>query len=131
MNVITPHIQKGHTYYLLFRRDCTQGPFYIRDTAYRVSTFLHVGEIIKPITSSKNRIVGNIFFTQAHCRCEGSFLLAYSGLFMEQAQRTVPTGFQMDLVVKEKGFHMFHQKNRATLVISPAINSSIRENLEV
>lgn len=131
LNVITPHIQQGNTYYLLFRRECASGSFFVRPTAYRVSTFLYVGEIITQVSPNKNRIVGNIFYTQVNCRCEGSFLLAYSGIFSEQAQRTVPTGFQMDLVVKEKGFHMFHQKNRATLVISPALGSNIRENLEV
>lgn len=131
LNVITPYTQKGHQYYLLFKRECDSGPFFVRDTAYRVSTYFHVGEIFRPVDSKKNRIVGNIFYTQAHCRCEGSFIMAYSGIFAEQVQRSIPAGFSMDLVVKEKGFHMFHQKNRATLVISPAINTSIRENLEV
>ncbi len=134
LNVITPFTQKGHQYYVLFRRHSEGGPFFVRDTAYRVSTYFHVGEIYKPVEGTdglKNRIMGNIFFTQAKCRCEGSFMMAYSGLFCEQVQRSVPAGFNMDLVVKEKGFHMFHQKNRATLIVSPAISSSIRENLEV
>lgn len=134
LNVITPFVQKGHQYYVLFRRDCGPGPFFVRDTAYRVSTYFHVGEIYKTIEDrkgQKNRIVGNIFYTQARCRCEGSFMMAYSGIFEEQVQRSIPPAFAMDLVVKEKGFHMFHQKNKATLVISPFINQSIKENLEV
>jgi hypothetical protein len=57
--------------------------------------------------------------------------MAYSGVFAEQVQRSIPAGFSMDLVVKERGFHMFHQKNKATLIVSPAIKTSIRENLEV
>lgn len=134
LNVITPFMQKGQQYYLLFRRECESGPFYVRDTAYRVSTYFHVGEIYRPVDGSfgvRNRIVGNIFYTQAHCRCEGSFIMAYSGVFAEQVQRSIPAGFSMDLVVKERGFHMFHQKNKATLIVSPAIKTSIRENLEV
>lgn len=129
LNVFTPFAQRGQMYYLLFRRQDT-GPFFVRDTAYRVSTYFSVGEIIKPM-GDKNRIVGNIFHTQANCFCEGAFVMAYSGLFMEQAQKSIPSDFSMDLVVKEKRFHMFHQKNRATLVITPAMSSSIRANLEV
>lgn len=131
LNVITPYIQKGVQYYLLFRRECASGPLFVRDTAYRVSTYFSVGEIVNKIDDKRQRVVGNIFHTQANCRCEGSFLMAYSGVFMEQAQRSIPNGFQMDLVVKEKGFHMFHQKNKATLIISPAIHASIKANLEV
>lgn len=130
LNVITPYIQKGVQYYLLFRRECQSGSMFVRDTAYRVSTYFHVGEIVHR-DAHKQRVVGNIFYTQVNCRCEGSFLMAYSGLFREQTQRSVPSGFQMDLVVKERGFHMFHQKNRATLIVSPAINQSIKANLEV
>jgi len=130
LNVITPFIQDGTTYYLLFRRQ-EQGPFIVRHASYRVSSYFHIGEIVKLMGEGHNRIVGNIFYTQANCRCEGSFIMAYSGLFFGQAQRRIPAEFQMDLVVKEKSFHMFHQKNRATLIISPALSSSIKENLEI
>jgi hypothetical protein len=131
LNVITPYIQRGVQYYLLFRRECESGPFFVRDTAYRVSTYFQVGEIVQKVDDTRQRVVGNIFWTQVNCRCEGSFLMAYSGVFREQAQRSIPSAFQMDLVVKDKGFHMFHQKNKATLVISPAIHSSIKANLEI
>jgi hypothetical protein len=129
-NVITPYQQAGRNYHLLFLRR-SEGPFYVRDTAYKLETLINIGEVYTKIDDKRNLVVGNIFFTRASVQCLGTYLLAYSGMFHEQAQNKIPSDVNMELVLKEKGFQVFNQRNRATLIISPAIKDSIRQNLEI
>jgi hypothetical protein len=129
-NIIVPHSQSGRHYHVLFLRQ-SEGPFFVRDTAYKLDTLIQIGEIFTKLDEHRSRIVGNIFYTKSRVQCEGSFLLAYSGVFKEQAQRHVPSDLNMELVLKERGFQVFNQRNRATLIISPSLPSSIKANLEI
>jgi hypothetical protein len=129
-NVITPYTQGDRRYHLLFLRTA-EGPFFVRSTTYKIDTLITIGEIYTKLDSTKNRVVGNIFYTGTNSQCEGTYLLAYSGLFHQQAQKKIPTDFNMELVLKERGFQMFSQRNRATLIISPALKLSIKANLEI
>jgi hypothetical protein len=130
LRVIFPYIQRNHTYYLLFTRNCT-GPFFVRDTAYKITTLFNIGEIYTVPEPGKIRVVGNIFFTKSKCNCQGSFIIGYSGVFADQVQRSLPKDLNMQLVLKERNFHVFNEKNRATLIVSPALHTNIRENLEI
>lgn len=128
-NVITPYTQDERKFYLLFLRDA-EGPFWVRHTSYKLETLVTIGEVCVTV-KEKTRVVGNIFHTNAQAQCEGTYLLAYSGIFGQSVQKRLPTDFNMELILKERGFHMFNQRNRATLIISPALRRNIRENLEI
>lgn len=130
-NVITPYNHGDTRYHLLFLRTA-EGPFFVRHTTYKLETMITIGEIFTVPEPNKRRVVGNIFHTStSNVQCEGTFLLAYSGMFQMQAQKKIPTDFNMELVLKEKGFQVFNQRNRATLIISPALKLSIKANLEI
>lgn len=130
LNVIFPYVQFKHTYHLLFVKNA-KGPFYVRDTSYKVTTLFDIGEIYARPKPDTIRVVGNIFFTKSKCECYGSFVVAYSGVFQDQVQRSIPKDLNMQLVLKEKGFHVFNERNKATLIVSPALKNAIKENLEV
>lgn len=131
-NVITPFQQTDRVYHVLFLRN-SDGPFFVRDAAStaKLTTLIRIGEIYMKPDARTIRVVGNIFFTSSKVMCEGSYLLAYSGVFHEHAQRNIPSDFNMELLLKTKGFHLFNQKNRATLVVSPTLKQSIKANLEI
>lgn len=125
--LITPHVIGGQTYYLLFHKDKVPGPFLITSSPYKTNSFLYIGEI----KTLDEQIVGNIFYTQAHVVCAGGYLLAYSGMFKGALNKRLPKDLDMSLVLKTPFMHVFSQKNKATLVVSPMLKKQIRENLEV
>lgn len=126
--LITPHQIGERTYYVLFHRDNIPGPFKITNSPYQTNSLLYIGEIKRP---DDDEVIGNIFYTQAHVECEGGFLLAYSGMFKGSLNKRLPKDVDMSLVLKTPYMHVFSQKNRATLVVSPMLKTKIKENLEV
>lgn len=127
--LITPYVFKDRAYYLLFYRQGVQGPFYVVDSPFALDgALLSVGDVR---THQSDRVVGNIFYTPYKSKCGGSYLVAYSGVFKSSLLQSLPKDFSMDLMVKTKYLHIFNRKNRATLVISPNLRTSIRENLEI
>lgn len=126
--LITPYHYRDRVYYLLFYWDNLKGPFYVEDSLVQPSSLIYTGDIRRKVNNS---LVGTCFFSQAPAICAGSFLLAYSGLFKQSVNNRVPKDFNMDLVLKTPRFQMFNKKNKATLIVSPALKSGIRQNLEI
>jgi hypothetical protein len=128
--VISPHRQGNRLYHLLFRREYS-GPFHVRDATYSLNTMITIGQIYKRVDANKILVVGNIFYTTSPILCGGSFLVAYSGVFREQVTKSGPKkDFKMDLVLREKLFHVFHEANCATMIVSPSLPKPIQENFE-
>lgn len=128
-----PHTQCNRNYHLLFLRS-GKGPFFVRDAKYKLDTLFRIGEIYSELDEHRIRVVGNIFYTKSNViQSEGPHLIAYSGVFYEQVQRkkSLESTLNMELVLRERGFHVFNQKNKATMVIVPSLSESIRNNLEI
>lgn len=126
--LITSYVYKDRNYYVLFYRNGVKGPFYVEDAPYATNSLLSIGEIKNKNTDD---VVGNIFYTNAHAKCEGSFLLVYSGVFKHRVNRQIPKDLNMALWAKTPYMHIFSEKNKATLVISPMLKRSIKQNLEI
>ena len=126
--LLTVYRYIDRTYFLLFYKNGVKGPFYVEDAPYAENSLLTIGEIK---CQSDGTVIGNIFFTQANYRCEGSFLLVYSGVFKHTLNNKLPKEFNMALWAKTPYMHIFNEKNKATLVISPMLKSSIKQNLEI
>lgn len=126
--LITPYRYLDRTFHLLFFVNGVRGPFVVSDSDLTVSSMIQVGDIKHPESQTQ---VGFCFFTQSHVLCSGSSLLAYSGVFKQNVDAALPKDFEMDLVIKSDYLMAFVSKNKACLLISPAIDPSIKENLEV
>jgi hypothetical protein len=127
--LITPYHYRDRTYYLLFYRNGVMGPFYVQDAPYEANMLLTIGEIKR---KSDNQVVGNIFYTQVQVSCEGAYLLAYSGVFRASVNnRPAHQDLTMDLRIKTPYMHVFSQVNKATLVVSPMLKTTIKQNLEI
>jgi hypothetical protein len=126
--LVTPYIQAERMYFILFYKNEIPGPFYVEDAPYAGNPLLFIGEIKR---TEDDLVVGNIFYTQANHKCNGSSLLVYSGVFKHQVNRQIPKDLNMTLWAKTPYMHIFHEKNKATLVISPMLKSTIKENLEI
>jgi hypothetical protein len=126
--LLTVYRYLDRTYFLLFYKNGVRGPFYVEDAPYADNSLLYIGEIKSKADDS---VVGNIFFTTANYNCEGSYLLVYSGVFKHSVNRQIPKDFNMALWAKTPYMHIFSEKNKATLVVSPMLKSSIKKNLEI
>jgi hypothetical protein len=126
--LITSYIYRGRTYFLLFYKNGTPGPFYVEDAPYAENSLLSIGEIK---CKADDLVIGNIFYTNVNYRCEGSFLLVYSGVFKHSINKKLPRDLNMSLWAKTPYMQIFQEKNRATLVISPMLKNSIKQNLEI
>jgi hypothetical protein len=126
--LITPYRYLDRTFHLLFFVNGVRGPFVVSDSDLTVSSMIHVGDITHVETQSQ---VGFCFFTQSNVICTGSSLLAYSGVFKQTVDTALPKDFEMDLVIKSDYLMAFVSKNKACLLVSPVIDPSIKENLEV
>ena len=128
--VFTPWATHSRLYTLLFYKNNIQGPFYARDSAIQLKNSLFFsGDIIKEDES----IVGSIFYSRATVRCEGSFVLAYSGVFNDlvNSPRFKIKEFGMNFILKTPHYFAYNKINDATLLINPSLNKSIRANLEI
>lgn len=127
--LITPYYFKDRIYYVLFYKDGVMGPFYVQDAPYESELLVSIGEIKR---KSDHQVVGNIFYTQVQVTCEGSYLLAYSGVFKANVNnRPAHQDLTMDLRIKTPYMHVFSQINRATLIVSPMLKTTIKQNLEI
>jgi len=126
--LLTPYIYLDRTYFLLFYKNGVKGPFYVEDAPYATNSLLSIGEIK---CKHDDTVIGNIFHTHANFRCEGSFLLVYSGVFKHTLNTKLPKDFNMTLWAKTPYMHIFSEKNKATLVVSPMLKNSIKQNLEI
>lgn len=126
--LLTQYSYLDRTYFLLFYKNGVKGPFYVEDAPYAENSLLSIGEIK---CRQDDTVIGNIFHTQANFVCEGSFLLVYSGVFKHTLNTRRPKDFNMPLWAKTPYMHIFSEKNKATLVVSPILKSSIKQNLEI
>lgn len=127
--LLIPYLYKSRTYHVLFFKQGLVGPFYVADSNFALeNSLVTVGDIKHKGTDV---VVGNMFYTTAKTYCGGSFLLAYSGVFKDSLNVSIPKDFSTDLVLKTKYLQIFNTKNRTTLIVSPSLKSSIRQNLEV
>lgn len=126
--LITVYRFKEKTYFVLFYKNGVEGPFYVEDAPYAANTLLSIGEIKR---KADDQVIGNIFHTHVNYKCEGSFLLVYSGVFKHYVNNKLPKDLNMTLWAKTPYMHIFTEKNKATLVVSPMLKSSIKQNLEI
>ena len=129
--LFTPYKTHDRNYFLLFYARGIVGPFFVRDAPLILNTLFSIGEIAQG--SADGKVVGNIFYTQSPSRCEGSFALAYSGVFegIVNTQRFKPKDLEFQLMLKTEHYYVFHKDNAATLLVNPSIKMDIRKNFEV
>ncbi len=126
-NIIVPYLAQDKKYYLLFNETGIEGPFVVQDSDLCLSTFLYVGDLLKD-----NKKVGYIFYSSYNVISSGAFLLAYSGVYKESISNRLPGSLEASAcVLKTKEIQIYHEPNKSTLVICPALSKKIRSNLEI
>lgn len=131
--VIFPSNQVGLSY-ILFHEDVelppVSPPFYVTVSDLEVSSLFHLADIREH--SYEGRVVGTGFLAKALHKGSGVFCMSYTGVFGRQVDTcTVPNIDDFVLSVKTKHFFMWSKRGYATLVVTPGLASSIRNNLEV
>lgn len=130
--VLFPHTEQGRSYYLLFHKTGLPGPFYVQTSDLENSSLFYIGDVHQG--SYSGEVVGNCFYTQArHTSTGGVFCLAYTGVLEKQTETRSLKGkdFGVELVLKTPHYMMWNKRGHVTLVVTPSLSSSIRENLEL
>ncbi len=129
--ILFPHTEQGRTYYLLFHKANLSGPFFVRTSDLENSSLFHIGDITH--NAYDGDVVGNCFFTQAKHHSSGVFCLAYTGVLEGQtaSKALKGKGFGVELVLKTPHYMMWNKRGHTTLIVTPSLSSSIRENLEI
>lgn len=130
--IIFPHTEQGRSYYLLFYKTGLSGPFFISTSDLENSSLFYVGDIRQG--SYDGEIIGNVFFTQVkHMSAGGVFCMAYTGVLERMTETKALKGkdYGVDLVLKTQHYLMWNKRGSVTLVVTPSLSSSIRENLEL
>lgn len=130
--LFTPYSFLDRNYYLLFYKNGMPGPFFVHDSPLMMTTMFHIGDITQG--SAEGQVVGTVFHTQSPSKCEGSFILAYSGVLKEavNSQRAFkPRDLGFELVLKHQFYYLYHKNNLATLAVNPSLKMDIRKNFEV
>jgi len=130
--VIFPHTEQGRAYYLLFHKTGLSGPFFVKTSDLENVSLFHVGDICQG--SYDGPVVGNCFFTQVkHLSTGGVFCVAFTGVLERMTEGKALKGkdFGVDLVLKTPHYLMWNKRGSVTLVVTPALSASIRENLEL
>lgn len=140
--VFVPYSTHDRSYFIMGTEKLVEGDaFSVFDSSdVKVQTFFTVGDLVPHQYEAKvlNKEVlvdevrmGVILYTSAPVVCHGTSVVAYSARWASSLRSVKPEPFGMGLVFRAPYLSIFHQKNSATLVISPTVSNRLKTNLEI